>query len=341
MQIEAETLSSINALREKDVAFRVLADSMPQMVWSTLPDGLHDYYNQRWYEFTGMPAGSTDGEGWNDMFHPDDKVRARKEWAHCLATGDQYEIEYRLRHQTSDYRWVIGRANPIRDAGGRIVRWIGTCTDIDSNKRHAEQNEVLSRELSHRIKNIFAVISGLIGLSARHAPEAKAFAEQLRDRIAALGRAHEFARPHSDESRMTVEASTFHGMLREMLRPYPALDSGRIVIKGDDVAIDDRGATPLALVYHELATNSAKYGALSAPDGRIDIGVEVTDHDIFIDWVERGGPALVRPPARSGFGTKLVDMSVVKQLSGAIDRAWNQEGLAVRVTLQPHRLVRR
>ena len=341
MRSETETLASKNVLRESEVDFRVLANQMPQIVWSTLADGFHDYYNRRWYEFTGATDGSTDGEGWNGMFHPDDQERAWKRWADCLTSGEPFEIEYRLRHRNGDYRWVIGRANPIRDRAGQIVRWIGTCTDIDSAKRQAEHNELLSRELSHRIKNIFAVISGLIGLSARQAPEAKAFAEQLRDRVSALGRAHEFARPHSEESRMTVEASTLHGMFREMLSPYPALECGRIVIKGDDIAIDDRGATPLALVYHELATNSAKYGALSAPDGRVDIGVTLTGDDVLIDWVERGGPAIVDPPTRSGFGTKLVDMSIVKQLSGAIDREWKEDGLAVRVTLQPKRLVRR
>lgn len=340
MTIDPESLSSINALRQNDTGFRVLADTMPQMVWSTLPDGFHDYYNQRWYEFTGVAEGSTDGAGWNDVFHADDRERARAEWAHCLATGDQFQIEYRLRHHDGEYRWVIGRANPIRAHDGRIVRWMGTCTDIDSAKRQAEHNEVMSRELSHRIKNIFAVISGLIGLSARQTPSSKEFADELRQRIAALGRAHEFARPHSEESRMTVEASTLHGMLREMLSPYPALEAGRIVISGDDVGIDDRGATPLALVYHELATNSAKYGALSAPDGRIELTSRVSGDDVLVDWVEHGGPTISGPPANSGFGTRLVDMSVIKQLDGAIDRRWNEGGLALHLTLQSKRLVR-
>ena len=340
MRIEVDNLSSINALRENDIGFRVLADTMPQMVWSTLPDGFHDYYNERWYEFTGVPDGSTDGEGWNDMFHRDDQARAWKEWAHCLSTGEQYEIEYRLRHHSGEYRWVIGRGNPIRDQDGRIIRWIGTCTDIDDAKRQAEQTEILSRELSHRIKNIFAVISGLIGLSARQAPEAKAFANDLRQRVSALGRAHEFARPHSEESQMTIEGSTLFGILREMLHPYPALDDGRISFTGDDVPIDDRGATPLALVFHELATNAAKYGGLSTADGRIDITSERQGDDLVVKWAERGGPPVSGVPSRSGFGTRLVDMSVIQQLNGSIERRWGTEGLTVTLTVQPPRLVR-
>ena len=121
-------------LTDSEDRFRTLADTMPQMVWSTLPDGYHDYYNARWYEFTGTPLGSTDGEGWNDVFHPEDQARAWEVWSHSLATGEPYQIEYRLRHFDGTYRWVLGRALPIRDADGRITRWFGTCTDIHEQK---------------------------------------------------------------------------------------------------------------------------------------------------------------------------------------------------------------
>ena len=182
----------VGAKSEGSARFDVLLDLMPQMVWSTLPDGFHDYYNRRWYEFTGVPEGSTDGEAWNGMFHPDDQDRAWERWRHCLATGETYEIEYRLRHRSAEYRWVLGRALPVRDKGGKITRWIGTCTDIHDAKLDAEQNVILSRELSHRIKNIFAVINGLIGQSARSYPESRDFARLLQERVAALGQAHEF-----------------------------------------------------------------------------------------------------------------------------------------------------
>lgn len=111
-------------------SFQALADSIDQMIWSTRPDGHHDYYNRRWYEFTGVPEGSTDGERWNAMFHPDDRERAWAVWRHSLATGDPYHIEYRLRHSSGDYRWVLGRARPVRDASGAIRRWYGSCTDV-------------------------------------------------------------------------------------------------------------------------------------------------------------------------------------------------------------------
>jgi len=159
------------ALRESEAKFRTIANAMPQMVWSTLPDGYHDYYNDQWYEFTGVPYGSTYGEGWNDMFHPEDRALAWERWRHSLATGEPYEIEYRLRHHSGTYRWTLGRALPQRDENGNIVRWMGTCTDIheqrlnqetlkDSDKR---KDEFLAM-LAHELRNPLAPISAAADL---------------------------------------------------------------------------------------------------------------------------------------------------------------------------------
>jgi PAS domain S-box-containing protein len=315
------------------ISFQQLADAMPQMVWSTLPDGSHDYYNARWYAFTGVPEGSTDGEGWNGMFHPDDQERAWARWRHSLETGEPYEIEYRLRHRSGVYRWTLGRALAVRNEAGEIVRWVGTCTDIDEQKRIAEQNDVLSRELSHRIKNIFAVVNGLIGLSARQRPELKDFARQLQDRVAALGRAHDYVRPHNADSARHPGPSRLKTLLEELLSPYPALDEGRLTIEGDDLPVDDRGATPIGLVFHELATNASKYGALSRPEGRVRVVSAVQGGKLLLSWEEQGGPSIVAEPEFSGFGSRLTEMSVVQQLGGTLERVWATEGLRVRIVL--------
>ncbi|WP_176472978.1 PAS domain-containing protein [Sphingomonas lenta] len=122
------------AVRESEAKFQAIANSVDQMIWSTRPDGFHDYYNDRWYEFTGVPPGSTDGEAWNGMFHPDDQARAWTIWRRSLETGEPYHIEYRLRHRSGEYHWVIGRAQCVRDEAGRIERWYGTCTDVHDGK---------------------------------------------------------------------------------------------------------------------------------------------------------------------------------------------------------------
>jgi PAS domain S-box-containing protein len=133
---------ALTALRASEAQFRAIANSIDQMVWSTRSDGFHDYYNDRWYEYTGTPPGSTDGEGWAEVFHPDDQPRAWALWNHCLATGETYHIEYRLRHHSGVYRWVLGRAKPVRDEADRITRWFGSCTDIQDI---VDAREVLAR----------------------------------------------------------------------------------------------------------------------------------------------------------------------------------------------------
>jgi len=332
-RVEALGFDARRALTASEQRFRTLADTMPQMVWSTLADGFHDYYNARWYEFTGAPEGTTDGEGWNDMFHPDDRDRAWATWRHSLSTGDPYQIEYRLRHFDGVYRWVLGRALPIRDeATGAITRWFGTCTDIHEQKLAMEEREVISQELSHRIKNIFAVIAGLVAFSARARPEFRGLADDLRDRITALGRAHDFVRPHSAASRPEARQDSLHGLLGELFVAYRGEQAERIAVDGADVTIDDRSATPLALLFHELATNATKYGALANADGRVAVMVARGDAVTTVAWVETGGPA-VAPPAHAGFGSQLIEMSAVRQLGGTVTRDWRAEGLTVTVTV--------
>jgi PAS domain S-box-containing protein len=321
--------SARRAAADNETRFHTLADTMPQMVWSTLPDGYHDYYNARWYDFTGVPAGSTDGEAWNGMFHPDDQERAWAAWRHSLTTGEPYQIEYRLRHRDGAYRWVLGRALPIRDADGRIVRWFGTCTDIHEQKLAAEEREVIAQELSHRIKNIFAVISGLISFAARSRPELAEAAADLRQRIAALGRAHDFVRPHSRQSQPMLRQDSLRGLLDALFAPYQRADGG-LTIRGEDVSVDDRAATPLALLFHELATNAAKYGALSAETGQVTVEVTRRGDTVVLDWTETGGPP-VRPADKEGFGTQLIELSAMRQLGGTVTRDWRPEGLAMRI----------
>ncbi|MPR13258.1 PAS domain S-box protein [Microvirga tunisiensis] len=137
-------------LRESEAKFQAIANSIDQMIWSTRPDGYHDFFNQRWYDYTGVPEGSTDGAGWADIFHPDDQERTWATWRHCLATGEPYRIECRLRHRSGQYRWVLGRAQPVRDEQGRITRWFGTCTDIQRSSRPARFWRARARSWSGR-----------------------------------------------------------------------------------------------------------------------------------------------------------------------------------------------
>ncbi|WP_336488507.1 PAS domain S-box protein [Methylobacterium nigriterrae] len=450
------------ASREAELAsserrFRVMASAMPQMVWTTRPDGFHDFYNDRWYEFTGVPYGSTDGEAWNGMFHPDDQERAWARWRHSLATGEPYEIEYRLRHHGGAYRWTLGRAMPIRDAEGRIERWFGTCTDIDDlkwaetearklaavvetskdfiglideaggivhlneaalrlvglpdlaaarttriaeyfmpasqriledvvmpavlregwwegelafrhfgtgeaiavlynifpvrdakgapagyatvtrdlreRKRAEEARDLLIRELSHRIKNIFAVVGGIAELTGRSDPAARPFVEAFRERLGALAQAHEYVRPHSPESAPAVAGQTVLGLMRLIMAAYAQEGRERVAISGDDAPVGERAATALALVMHEQATNAVKYGGLSTEAGLVSLNGRRDGAHYELTWAEAGGPVIADPPVRRGFGTVLAERSVAGQLDGTLQHDWAPDGLVMRLRL--------
>jgi PAS domain S-box-containing protein len=138
--VGASSITSLNSSASIETEFQFLADFIPQLVWITDPTGFHLYFNQRWVDYTGYTlADSVGPDMWNNLLHPDDRARARQVWGHSLATGDNYEIEYRFKSKDGDYRWFLGQASPRRDESGAIVTWFGTCTDVHDQKLAAEQ----------------------------------------------------------------------------------------------------------------------------------------------------------------------------------------------------------
>ena len=136
------------ALQESEEAFRTLAELVPQLVWMCNPDGLNVYFNQRWVKYTGLTLDESYGKGWSTPFHPDDKQPAWDAWNHAVETGDTYRTECRLRRADGTYHWFLTKGEPLHDATGRIVRWFGTCTDIDDMKRTQEELDLRARELA-------------------------------------------------------------------------------------------------------------------------------------------------------------------------------------------------
>jgi PAS domain S-box-containing protein len=320
--------------------FTTLAEAIPQLVWSTDRHGRCDYVNGVWCSYTGGGLELAGGNGWLGLVHAEDVERTRQCWQDAVAGKASYDLEYRLRGGDGHYRWMLVRGRAIHDRDGEATRWIGTCTDIHQTRQAADHNAMLSRELGHRIKNIFAVIGGLIGLTSRNRPEFADIAQDLQKRVLALGRAHDFVRPHSEESQRPFPPGSLTGMLGELLSPYRAADDEmRVIIHGDDVAIDDRSATPLALAFHELATNAAKYGALSVSEGTVRIGITASDGAVELAWSEHGGPP-PRPPVQPGFGANLIDLSIRHQLDGAFAYDWTEQGLRFGATI-PRRTIAR
>lgn len=149
---DAERRQTLDALRSSEKRFRFLADSMPQMIWTAAPNGDLEYYNQRWYDYTGMTFEQAKGWGWQPVLHPNDLQRCIDVWTNALRTGEPFQMELRLKRADGTHRWHLARGLPERSSNGTVVRWVGTCTDVDDQKRAGEQIRELNDELEHRIE---------------------------------------------------------------------------------------------------------------------------------------------------------------------------------------------
>ena len=143
-RILAMQAAVVDSARDAEARLRILAEAIPQIVWTADPQGAVDYCNQRWYQLTGLTAEQTLGGGWSNGLHPDDRPVAWRNWEKVLLTGQPFEMEYRLLIAAGGSRWHLARAIPMRDLDGTIVKWFGACTDIDDQMRH---QEVLEEQL--------------------------------------------------------------------------------------------------------------------------------------------------------------------------------------------------
>jgi PAS domain S-box-containing protein len=327
-------------LRESESLFRTMADHVPVMIWMTEPDGRCCYLNRRWYAHTGQEPGAGLGLGWMEAVHPEDRAGRLAVATPAIAARRPFQIEYRLRCADGSYTWVIDSAAPRLDAEGRFSGYIGSVLDIGDRRRAEEARDLLARELSHRIKNIFMVTGGLAALTARGDPAAEVFAALLQARLRALSLAHDLVRPELGAV-PSGGGSTVHGLLRALLAPYaeaphadsPLAASGgvRVAVEGQDAPMGYVAASTLALVLHEQATNAVKYGALSRPSGRVRIVTRMGAGVLELEWIETGGPAVTGPPVRQGFGTVLAGRSLRGQVQGHMEHDWRAEGLVMRL----------
>lgn len=157
-----ESEPALASLRQSEERHRLLADMIPQHIWTTDPTGYHGWFSRRWYEFTGATLEDTKGDGWLRLLHPDDQERTVARWHRSLRTGEPYSIEYRFRRADGEYCWFLGQAMPLRDETGRIVEWFGTLTDISDRKRLDEERELLlarEREARDRVTTILESIT--------------------------------------------------------------------------------------------------------------------------------------------------------------------------------------
>jgi two-component sensor histidine kinase len=197
---------------------------------------------------------------------------------------------------------------------------------------------LLAGEMSHRVKNLLTIASGLTAITSRSTSTTHDMARELTQRLTALGRAHNLVRPVPGQ---TEAASALLGdLLTVLLAPYDDLGafSGRIRVSVPRMSVGETSTTVLALIIHELATNSLKYGALSVEAGTLDVSCSAQDEAVTIVWTESGGPEVEVPTVAPGYGSKLLERSVTGHLRGAIAYDWAKEGLVVKLQINPDRL---
>ncbi len=255
-----------------------------------------------------------------------------------MATGESNRFQLDL---TTEGRTLELFAFCFEDGGATALGVI--FLNVSPRKQHEEQQELLLMEMDHRVKNLFAIVGGMVTLSARSATTPKELAETVQGRLGALASAHQLIRPSPSVAEATKRETTLGELVRKVLSPYadPAGtgDSTRTEIDGPEIAVGAEAATNVALVVHELATNAAKYGALSVPGGRVHISWTVANGRFALSWEEKGGPVITAPPEREGFGSVLVRRSVRGGLRGDLTFQWNPTGLVVLVSAEIEHLV--
>lgn len=266
--------------------------------------------------------------------HPADLERVRSAFAATRAVVGSYEIDFRIL-TGSDIRWISARGQgDDADIADRTM--FGIFLDVTQRKQAEEANELLAGEMSHRLKNLLTVATALTQISSRSAASKEDMAQELTSRLIALGRAQDLVRPVPGQNR----GGTLLGdLISVLLAPYDEEGASvRIRVSVPKMNVGEASSTALPLVMHELATNSAKYGALSLSSGTLDVSCNAHEDEVLVKWTERGGPPVVAPTKLEGFGSQLVHRSMAAQLGGAISFDWSEEGVVIILRMSKDRL---
>jgi PAS domain S-box-containing protein len=306
-----------DALRESEARFREMADNAPMMIWVTEPDGSCSFLSRSWYEFTGQTPETGLGFGWLDAVHPEDSAAARDTLVAACARQEPFRLEYRLRRADGHYRWAIDAAAPRPGPGGAFLGYIGSVIDITDRKEAEARQALLAREVDHRAKNALAVVQAALRLTPK--TDIPTYAAAVEGRVNALARTQALL---AEERWNGADLGT---LARGELAPFVARQ--RADLDGPPVLLPANTAQPLAMAIHELATNALKYGALSTPHGRVSLFWKLTQDRLSLRWAEIGGPPLAGPPARKGFGSRVLEATVRGQMGGELSLHWESSGL--------------
>jgi PAS domain S-box-containing protein len=255
-----------------------------------------------------------------DLIHPEDRHRVESEFARIDRSNRRIDVEFRARHSDGDYRWLASRGELQFDSSGQPARIVGVNFDITALRQAHARQRLLINELNHRVKNTLATVQFLATMTFK-----KQGADDLCE--AFMGRLLALSATHNLLTASMWEGAFIPDIVREELRPYAG---GQIAVASDSkIFLEPNVALNVGLVIHELATNAVKHGALSVPEGRLEVGWERSEAlpKLLLTWKQTGERQISRS-SRQGFGSRLIE-ATVRSLSGTVDYDYSPTGLKV------------
>ena len=314
-------------LQWSDDALQKAVDAAGIALWSWNVDSDEFNMDERGFNLWEVPLHETlTFEHLSEKIHPKDRDRVRAAFLATRAVVGPYEIDFRTL-VGDKVCWISarGRGSDEDIENGFMT---GVFLDVTGRKQAEESSELLAGEMSHRVKNLLSVASALARMTSRNSSSIDDMTKQLTQRLRALGRAHDLVRPLP---RHQGEAALLGDIFTVLLTPYDdqGAFAGRIRIAVPRMGVGEHATEGLALVVHELATNSLKYGALSSEEGVLDVSGRVVGDKVQITWTEQGGPAVTMPVKDEGYGSSLVRLTAEGDLGGSVTYDWPEGGVVV------------
>jgi PAS domain S-box-containing protein len=338
IKVNQELQQSVPALQR----FASIVESSDDAIISKNLDGVISTWNKGAERIFGYTAQEIIGKSISILIPPD-RHNEEPRILERIRRGERIDHYETIRRRKDGNLIDISlTVSPVKNAEGRITGASKIARDITERRQAQEQQNLLLREMSHRVKNLFAVTSGLVSVSARSARTPQEMATAVQERLAALTRAQELTRPGlTGTGDKAGQDTTLHALIRTIFAPYVdrgSKDGEGIVVTGPDLPIGEKAVTGIALVLHELATNAAKYGALSSKGGVVHLECSVENDELLLTWKEQGGPSLNASPDAEGFGSKLTRRIITQQFGGRLSNEWEPDGLVVHISVPLQRL---
>jgi PAS domain S-box-containing protein len=319
-------------LRENEARFRLLATSIPQMVFIARQDGCRTWGSPQWIEYTGRSLEAGLKFGWLDAVHPDDRLPTQHAWREAQDKGECY-VEHRVQRADGAFRWHQTRAKPVNRDEAASTDWVGTTTDIHDLRGLKDRQQVLMRELEHRTQNLLAVVLAMARRTIRSSSSLEAFGKEFEGRLHSLGRVQGLLARVDDH---TVDLQTL--VAAELAAHADADEPQKIALGGPRVSLSSAAAQAVGLGLHELATNAVKYGALAQPAGKLSVNwrfaSEAAPTQIILEWIESGVVMPARSAApRRGYGSELIERALPLQLRAQTNLTFTEDGVRCTITV--------